>query len=81
MKNKTRPIYTDFELKNELNMVFKSVSFANRFEKYKLCDSYFLNFHQMMEFARDSGIDEKQYIRSIRDIILTYPTARAYVKE
>ena len=81
MSNKTRPVYTDYELKNELNMVFKSVLFADRFEKFKLCDSYFLNFNQMMEFARENGIDEKQYIRDIRDVVLTYPTAQSRIKE
>lgn len=81
MSDKTRPVYTDYELKNELNMVFKSVLFADRFEKFKLCDSYFLNFNQMMEFARENGIDEKQYIRDIRDVVLTYPTAQSRIKE
>lgn len=81
MLDKTRPVYTDYELKTELNMVFKSVLFADRFEKFKLCDSYFLNFNQMMEFARENGIDEKQYIRDIRDVVLTYPTAQSRIKE
>lgn len=81
MSDKTRSVYTDYELKNELNMVFKSVLFADRFEKFKLCDSYFLNFNQMMEFARENGIDEKQYIRDIRDVVLTYPTAQSRIKE
>ncbi len=75
MKNKTRPIYTDFELKHELTDVFKSVWFADVHEKDFLRDSYFLNFDDFIGYARDNHIDEKKYIRSLRDILLTYPGA------
>lgn len=65
--------YTDYELKCELTAVFQSVYFINKREKKKLADSYFLNFPELIGYARANHIDEKRYIRSIRGILLSCP--------
>ena len=65
--------YSDIELRHELSAVFKSVYFVDRRAKHKLNDSYFLNFYELINYARANNIDEMDYIRSIRDVLLTYP--------
>lgn len=65
--------YSDIELRHELSDVFKSVYFVDRRAKHKLNDSYFLNFYELINYARANNIDEMDYIRSIRDVLLTYP--------
>ena len=72
MVTENRPNYTNYELKRELSAVFHSVYFINKREKKKLNDSYFLNFRNLVEYARDNDIDEMDYIRSIRDILLSH---------
>ncbi len=69
----TKPTYTNFELKHELSEVFKSVYFVDKRAKNKLQQSYFLNFAMLVGYARENNIDEVQYIRSIRDTLLTCP--------
>ena len=73
MTAKIQSKYSDIELRHELNAVFKSVYFINRRDKVKINDSYFLNFYNLMDYARANNIDEMDYIHSIRDILLTHP--------
>lgn len=65
--------YTKYELKHELTEVFNSVYFLNKRDKTILADSYFLNFDLLIDYAHNAGIDEKRYIRSIRNVLLTHP--------
>ena len=67
------PIYTDYELKLELSNVFKSVYFVDKRAKHKLQDSYFLNFYNLVNYARENKIDEMAYIRSVRNVLLKHP--------
>ena len=77
-----RLTYTDeemLELRHTLTEVFKSVYFIDKRAKHKLQDSYFLNFSSLVDYARNNNIDAYEYIRSIRNILLTYPqTYEAY---
>ena len=68
-----RPKYSEFELKRALSDVFASVYFINKLAKKKIQDSYFLNFDNLIAYARENGIDEMQYIRSIQRDLLTLP--------
>ncbi len=70
---KNRPKYSDLELKHALSDVFASVYFIDKRAKKKLSDSYFLNFDNLIAYAREKHIDEKQYIRSIQQDLLTIP--------
>lgn len=73
MSSKLKPTYSDLELQHELSNVFKSVFFINKREKNKLQQSYFLNFYSLISYARENNIDEMDYIRSIRNVLLTAP--------
>ena len=73
MTAKIQSKYSDIELRHELNAVFKSVYFINKRDKVILNDSYFFNFYNLMDYARANNIDEMDYIRSIRDVLLTHP--------
>ena len=72
-----RPNYTDLELKHDLSDVFSSVYFINKRFKKKIVDSYFLNFENLMNYARANHIDEKQYIHSIQQDLLQLPQTYA----
>ncbi|MBP5794415.1 MAG: hypothetical protein J6W41_00145 [Alphaproteobacteria bacterium] len=65
--------YSDIELRHELNAVFRSVYFVDKRAKHKLNDSYFLNFYELINYARANNIDEMDYIHSIRDVLLSCP--------
>ncbi|MBQ9540424.1 MAG: hypothetical protein IJU89_03305 [Alphaproteobacteria bacterium] len=73
MTTDIKPTYTDLELRHALTDVFKSVYFVNKRTKNKLQGSYFLNFHNLVNYARDNNIDEIKYIHSIRDVLLKMP--------
>ena len=70
MDNSTKTNYSLFELKHALSDVFKSVYFANKHKKYKIQDSYFLNFETLLDYAHANNIDEMEYIRGIRETLL-----------
>ena len=69
----TKPTYTRYELKRTLTDVFKSVYFVDFTQKMRMQYSYFDNFDLLVDYARAKGIDEKQYIRSIRKNLLACP--------
>ena len=73
INNRTNSKYSENILRYELGTVFGSVYFADKKEKEILEDSYYGNFKQMMRYARDNGIDEKEYIRAIRSVLLSCP--------
>lgn len=63
--------YSYSDLVHELGLVFRSVHFRRpRFKKI-LYDSYLLNLHEMVEYAKQNGLDAKKHIRGIRDVLLT----------
>lgn len=65
--------YSENMLRNELSVVFSSVYFADKQIQENLFDSYFLNIHNLIWYARHNNIDEMDYIRSIRSVLLSYP--------
>lgn len=65
--------YSENMLRNELSAVFSSLYFANKQMQETLFDSYFLNIHNLIWYARNNNIDEMDYIRSIRSVLLSYP--------
>lgn len=71
--DETRPNYTNYELRQELTRVFDSVWFDNVSQKKLFEDSYFFSFSSMIKYARESDIDEKEYLRGIRKYLLTLP--------
>ena len=70
MLNRTKSAYTRYELKRELSDVFKSVYFIDLKQKIKIEESYFLNFDALIDYARAKSIDEKEYVRDIRNQLL-----------
>jgi len=68
-----RPNYSENALRNELSVVFSSVYFEDKQEQHILFDSYFLNIRGFINYARNNGIDEMDYIRSIRSKLLESP--------
>lgn len=73
MITEKRPNYSENALRNELSIVFSSVYFENKQEQHILFDTYFLNIRNFINYARDNGIDEMDYIRSIRAMLLKSP--------
>lgn len=73
MATENKKVYTDDELRAELKNVFDSVYFVNKRAKRKLSQSYSLNFDTMIDYARENKIDEIEYVRGIRKILLTCP--------
>jgi hypothetical protein len=71
MQNRSK--YSDLELKHALSDVFASVYFVDKRAKKRLSDSYFLNFDNLIAYARANNIDEMQYIRSIQQCLLKIP--------
>lgn len=69
MMTKPKPKYSNFELKRALTRVFQSVWFDNLTLKLTIQNSYFDNFHHLVDYARANGIDEMEYICSIRDCL------------
>ena len=65
--------YSENMLRNELSVVFSSLYFADKQMQEVLFDSYFLNFRNLIWYARNNNIDEMDYIRSIRSVLLSYP--------
>ena len=65
--------YSENMLRNELSVVFSSLYFADKQMQEVLFDSYFLNIRNLMWYARNNNIDEMDYIRSIRSVLLSYP--------
>ena len=65
--------YSENMLRNELSVVFNSVYFTNKKTKDILFDSYSLNICDLMWYARNNNIDEMDYIRSIRRVLLSHP--------
>lgn len=65
--------YSENKLRNELSVVFSSVGFTNEHDKQMLFDSYFSNIRNLIWCARNNNIDEMEYIRSIRKVLLSYP--------
>ena len=73
MITENRPNYSENALRNELSVVFSSVYFEDKEEQHLMFDTYFLNIHNFINYARDNDIDEMYYIRSIRAILLESP--------
>lgn len=65
--------YSENMLRNELSIVFNSVYFTDKQTQETLHDSYFLNIRNLIWYARNNNIDEMDYIRSIRRILLSHP--------
>ena len=65
----SKPTYTIYELKQELTRIFRSVWFDDLTQKIRIQDSYFDNFFLLVDYAREHGIDEMSYIRSIADVL------------
>lgn len=63
--------YSRSELVHELGLVFRSVHFRHVRFKKRLYTSYLLCLYEMIEYARQNNIDAKEYIRGIRDVLLT----------
>lgn len=70
MINITKSGYTHYELKCELNKVFQTVWFDDLTLKFYTQNSYFDNFSTLIDYASAHNIDEKEYIRSIRECLL-----------
>lgn len=71
--DKTGPNYTNYELRQELTRVFDSVWFDDKDKKKLIEDSYFLSFDSMIKYARETDVNEKEYLRGIKKILLTIP--------
>lgn len=69
--DKTGPNYTNYELRQELTRVFNSVWFDDLEKKKLIEDSYFLSFDSMIKYARETDVNEKEYLRGIKKILLT----------
>lgn len=65
--------YSENMLRNELSVVFSSLYFADKQMQEVLFDSYFLNFRNLILYAHNNNIDEMDYVRSIRSVLLSYP--------
>ena len=63
--------YSYQDLVRELGLVFRSVHFRRTRFKKILYGSYLLNLHEMVNYAHQNNIDAKEYIRGIRNILLT----------
>ncbi len=63
--------YSYSDLVHELGLVFRSVHFRRTRFKKRLYASYLLSLHEMVNYAYQNDIDAKEYIRGIRDILLT----------
>jgi len=63
--------YSYSDLVHELGVVFRSVHFRRTRFKKRLYVSYLLNLHEMVNYAHQNNIDAKEYIRGIRNILLT----------
>ena len=63
--------YTYYELKRELSKIFESIHFDDLTFKMIVQSSYFDNFDQLIAYASNNNIDEKEYIRSIRSVLLS----------
>lgn len=74
--DENKPNYTNYELRQELTRVFDSVWFDNVTQKKLFEDSYFLSFSSMIKYARESDIDEKEYLHGIKKYLLTLPGTR-----
>ncbi len=71
--NEIRSNYTKYELRQELTRVFNSVWFDDLEKKKLIEDSYFLSFDSMIKYARESDVNEKEYLRGIKKFLLTIP--------
>lgn len=71
--DKTGPNYTNYELRQELTRVFDSVWFDDKDKKKLIEDSYFLSFDSMIKYARETDVNEKEYLRGIKKFLLTIP--------
>lgn len=63
--------YSYSDLVHELGLVFRSVHFRRPKFKHLLYLSYLSNLHEMVEYSKQNGLDAKEYIHGIRDILLT----------
>ena len=63
--------YSNIELKHALSRVFRSVWFDDLTQKMRIQNSYFDNFYQLVDYARDNNLDEMEYIKSIRGYLIT----------
>lgn len=69
--DKTGSNYTNYELRQELTRVFDSVWFDDKDKKKLIEDSYFLSFKSMIKYARETDVNEKEYLHGIKKILLT----------
>ncbi len=63
--------YSYSDLVHELGLVFRSVYFRRPRFKHLLYLSYLSNLPEMVEYAKQNGLDAKKHIRGIRDVLLT----------
>ena len=62
--------YTYTEYKAALDSVFDSLFFESAHTRFILIGSYRMNLRNMVLYALDNNIDEIEYIKSIRNILL-----------
>lgn len=72
------PAYTQSQIQQELFHVFRSVWYENLRQKIIVETSYFDNLYLLVAYANENNLDVKEYIRSIRDILLQTPGVYAY---
>lgn len=68
--------YSYSDLVHELGLVFRSVRFKDVRLKKQLYASYLMNLPDLIAYARDNGIDVRQYIREIQSLLLQMPRTR-----
>ena len=67
--------YSQKQCRKALLAAFRGLKFDCPGLKPIMQDSYFYNLGILCEYARDNGIDEKEYILGIRDELIRSGTA------
>jgi len=65
--------YTYSQYHNALDDVFESLWFKDASLRFILIGSYRMNLRHMVLYALNSGIDEIEFIQSLRQVLLEMP--------